>query len=295
MSTKIMFTLARLTDVVFACRLHVSIFTLAAVWGWSRMVSTSVLSQDYFIAPVIITCIYLWNRIWDLQEDQVNCPQSTPHFARFRWPILVLAPLIGIGCIGLATSSGPAIAPIILVIVLLVGFAYSAPMLPGLPGRRLKEFYIVKNITSALGWIVLVTLYPALHAEVALHTGFLLGAAILFIGVWTVEIVWDIRDIEGDKKAGVATLPTIIGPVKTSYWIGALNLISTTMVLIGLKLDLLAPVWYLALSNNILVTCWVSLGAVRLQRQRLWSHSLVIAQTGLFAAAGVLSFWLNAP
>jgi 4-hydroxybenzoate polyprenyltransferase len=281
-------------DAIFACRLHVSVFTLAAVWGWSRMFSTTVLAEDYLIAPLIITCIYLWNRAWDLQEDQINCPHSTQYFVRLRGPILILAPLVGIGGIALASSRGPVLAAIILTIVLLVGFAYSAPMLPGLPGKRLKEFYLIKNLTSALGWIVLVTLYPALHAGIALPAGFLLGAAILFIGVWSVEIIWDIRDLEGDQQAGVATLPNILGLAKTAYWIGALSLISTAMVLIGLKLDLLAPVWFLALSNNILVTCWVSLGAVRLQRRRLWSHGLVVAQTGLFAAAGILAFWINA-
>ena len=279
----------KLLDVIFACRLHVSIFTLVVVWGWGRIFSSSVLVEDYFITPLIISCIYLWNRVWDLQEDQINCPQSTRYFTRFKRPIIILTTLLGISGIALSTIHGPVLAAVILSLVLLIGFAYSAPMLPGFPGKRLKDFYLIKNLTSALGWIVLVTIYPALHANAPLHNGYLLGIAILFLEVMIVEIIWDIRDQIGDQQAGVITLPNVLGPVKTAYWIGALCLISTTMILIGLQLTLLSPVWYLALGNNLLVAYGIRLGTVRLQRHRIWSHSLVVAQTGMFAIAGLLT------
>ena len=284
-----------LVAVLFACRLHISLFTLAAVWGWSRLFATQVLPEDYLIAPLIMSCVYLWNRAWDLQEDSINCPDSTRHFERARHFILALAPLIGVVCIGLAALRGPLLAPLALVVILLVGFAYSAPFLPGRPNRRLKDFCHVKNLTSALGWVVLVTLYPALHAAGPLSAAYLLGSVILFLAVWTVEIIWDIRDVEGDRQAGVITLPVALGPAGANRWIWGLNILGAITILAGLGLKLLPQAWYLALVNNALIAGWARLGADRLQQGRFWSHGLVVAQTGLIAAAGFLALWLQRP
>lgn len=152
--------------------------------------------------------IYIFNKATDMQEDAINLaglPIEKKHYRQviiaaliclvvpipflFQWPTLLIL-YIGLGGIG---------------------YFYSKPLKFWSYRRRLKDVFFVKNAVSAASWGAVPALVPALYQgqELGIET-FLIWLNTFFF-VFAIEVVWDIRDIEGDKAAGVKTIPNVYG------------------------------------------------------------------------------------
>lgn len=99
--------------------------------------------------------------------------------------------------------------------------AYSTRLIPGLP--RLKDIPVMKNVTVAVSWAVVCTLIPGMQME---PTKIGLIAIIMYFMMvrdFTATVLYDIRDVEGDRRSAVRTLPVILGPSYTSKILFILN------------------------------------------------------------------------
>lgn len=156
----------------------------------------------------LFSFIYIFNKATDLKEDTVNIsglPIAAQHYRRvmiislicfllplpflFEWPNLLYLYL------GLSV----------------VGYLYSVPLrIIGLH-QRLKDILFVKNAVSAASWGAIPALVPALYNDQTLSLSAFILWLNYFIFIFAVEVVWDIRDIDGDKASGVKTLPNVFG------------------------------------------------------------------------------------
>jgi len=153
--------------------------------------------------------VNLLNRVVDLREDTVNEIPGTAfvdrHQRAIRW--LGLAALAG--SFVASHLIAPAITPLRLAFHAL-GLSYNWPLLPG--RRRIKQLYLWKNVASATGFIITVFGYPLASAPATLPTpAILYTASFFFLFELSYEVIYDLRDMPGDRRAGVRSFPVVHG------------------------------------------------------------------------------------
>lgn len=216
-------------------RLHiVAIAGLAAVvFGWLfdahlGWVAGGLVAFDWCI-------LNLFNRIADVPEDEKNGVPGTD-FVRQNAGLLMRGTFIAllVSLIGARPLGTPLM--ILRVAFHAGGFAYSFPTF----FRRIKEMFLVKNVFSGLLFIASVVGYPiALSgkapplAEIAFLCAFFLPLEI------TYELIYDLRDVEGDAATGLVTLPVKWGERRTRALIELLLALSAAALLVGFLLGAL--------------------------------------------------------
>jgi 4-hydroxybenzoate polyprenyltransferase len=172
--------------------------------------------------------IYAFNRFTDATEDSTNDParasSSTPVHG------LVLVSMLAIGALARELGSRGPLALGYLVGILLVGAAYSIPITPWCVGGtwrwlRFKDLLFVKNIVVALVWTSAFFLSPVLCAtgHTMLPIRVLPLAIGFFLAYFANVLFCDFRDLEGDRTAGVRTLPVQYGVRRCYLGIASVN------------------------------------------------------------------------
>ncbi len=115
----------------------------------------------------------------------------------------------------------------ILIVSIILGifaFMYSWPLLPFKQKKRLREFGWLKIIVLAGVWTIVTSVLPILYAHKQI-SDYPFEILIRFLFIFTLCIVFDIRDMHADQADNITTLPNIVG-MKNSY-----HLINITLVL----------------------------------------------------------------
>lgn len=179
-----------------------------------RLTSENLFPLIFSFLAIFLACLYslMTNNCADRDTDAVTNPQKpsvqrtidSTTFQALSWIVL-----------GLATLYSWAAGPIYLFLILLfIGnyFLYSMPPL------RFKRAPFISKILISLNCLIMILLGFYCHGghfDVPLNVvGFFLlwvTAALNFI---------DLKDYEGDKKAGIKTLPVIFGLEKSKIIIG---------------------------------------------------------------------------
>lgn len=233
---------AALADAAAISRAHIlAIGAVAAVvFGW-------ILGGRYLWAVGAIAgldwfLINLMNRVTDLAEDAKNGIRGTARVARHARAITVGAWALLVGSIALGHLVWPALTPW-RIAVQLIGLGYNYPIVPTLRGlTRFKEMYFWKNFGSALLFVLTGFVYPLaiLHADGTprLVSDAAIVALILFFIPFelTYEILYDLRDLEGDRAEGVPTYPVVHGPTVARRIIDGLLLGASAVLMAAVAL-----------------------------------------------------------
>ena len=195
----------------------------------------SFLLQDILSSALLLVAtfflgisVYSLNRVTDLEEDSINLPDKGRFFKKNR-DYLLFASLESINiAVVLAFFINPSAIIVILVAFYIAGFY-------GIGARklRLKNVLLFKNITIAGTMTMAAVLLPLLvQSNIAFIM--LMVAYYIFLNIFIESVLHDVRDIEGDKKAGVRTVPTSLGTNKTRNLLLLLN--STLVVWVAFSL-----------------------------------------------------------
>ena len=125
--------------------------------------------------------------------------------------------------------------------VLLLGLGYSYRIVPTPRGlRRIKEIYGAKNLGSALIFVLTGFAYPlALHERIA-SPAYVALLVLFFVPFEvTFEILYDLRDVDGDRVEGVPTFPVVHGIAASRRAIDALLVVSVLPLAAGLATSVL--------------------------------------------------------
>ncbi len=191
-------------------RLHIvaiaALGTLTFGWlftGERPWLLAAICALDWFL-------VNLLNRVVDLKEDSANRITGVAFVERHRRAILWL----GFGTLFVSLPALWLLVPAILPLRLayhLLGFAYNWPLFPG--GRRIKQLYFWKNTASATGFMLTVFGYPlaALGHPRMSSAGIAAVAAFFFLFELSYEVIYDLRDAEGDAAAQLRTYPVVHG------------------------------------------------------------------------------------
>ncbi|MBN8610292.1 MAG: UbiA family prenyltransferase [Deltaproteobacteria bacterium] len=223
------------SDALSIARYHIVLIAMTAslVFGWLTTGRYGfglalVVGLDWFL-------INLFNKVTDVEEDLENGIPGTERVAKWK---RFLAP----GCfalLGLSFLSHlpfPEITPL-RVIVQLIGLAYSYRLVPTPSGmKRIKQLYFFKNFGSAFLFVLTCLAYPIAIAGWSPTVPWIFVAALaLFFVPFEVsyEILYDFRDLPGDRREGIPTFPVVHGPVIAQRLIDALLVTSVVVIAIA--------------------------------------------------------------
>ena len=279
----------RWIHTVIRARLHIQACSLVAVWAWSHFLGADLDTVTLLVAPLAVASVYLWNRLTDTREDAINCPHELPRASHQNLLLRLSAVVAGSLSLILASASRLPGATALVALVLLLGLLYS-----GFGERqrhiiRLKDMFLIKNLSSASGWSVLTVLYPALFAQRVEKGPLVIAFASMFLSVFIVEVIWDIRDRKGDGAAGIRTIPVRLGLLAAKKTVLAATGLFCLVILLGLMNNSLSLVWLWCLINAALIFLAASSMLDYMQSNRLWSHLLVLVQTSMLLGAGLLT------
>lgn len=215
-------------------RYHIMLVAMAAalVFGWIAtgrylFALTLVVGLDWFL-------INFMNRVTDLAEDLANGIPGTDRVARNARFYTVSAWALMIGSFVAVHLVWPALTPW-RVAVQVIGLGYNYRIVPTPRGlSRFKEMYFFKNFGSSVLFVLTCFVYPLVVGGprlVPLATVVVL--ALFFVPFeLTYEILYDLRDLAGDRAEGVPTYPVVHGPARALQIIDGL-LVGASVVLVA--------------------------------------------------------------
>jgi 4-hydroxybenzoate polyprenyltransferase len=101
-----------------------------------------------------------------------------------------------------------------------VTFLYSAPKIPHPAFSYLREIAVGKTIFLAFAWMHVTTLLPMVLNIKVLNMHHVWFAVNRFFYIYAICILFDYKDIEEDKKAGIKSLITFLPEkgIDTLFW-----------------------------------------------------------------------------
>jgi 4-hydroxybenzoate polyprenyltransferase len=179
--------------------------------------------------------VNLMNRITDLAEDAANGIAGTARVARHRRALTALSAALLVGSFAATHVVWPALTPL-RVAVQVIGLGYNYPIVPTPRGfSRFKEMYFFKNFGSSVLFVLTCFAYPLAVAERVAPWATLACLALFFVPFeLTYEILYDLRDLEGDRREGVPTYPVVHGPERARQIIDGLLVASAAVLVVGL-------------------------------------------------------------
>ncbi len=198
--------------------------------GTASMAAASALALGVPTAPLLLVMAYLFsygaymmNRSTDIDADSVSHPERTAHLGSRRRYL----PVISGGCFVLGYALALTVNFVFflaLLAPLAFALAYSvgSKRLVGVIGvSKLKDKLLVKNLFVSLGWSLVPVLVGFYYLRFALVL-FWLGVFI-FLRLMVNTLIFDVRDVEGDRRAGIKTVPVVYGARRTFLVMGAID------------------------------------------------------------------------
>jgi 4-hydroxybenzoate polyprenyltransferase len=272
-----------LLQAIIRNRFHVAACATAGAWAWGSLLGCTPTALDLVAVAAVVLCTYQWNRLTDRREDAVNCPDelavSMSHRRAIETACLALLAMVGaIVAIERSPAKGAVLAA-----SLLLAYGYGS-------GPRLKARLLLKNVSSSFGWTLLTVVYPALGVLPLRSAALWLAFFCMFGAVMVVELLWDLRDVAGDRAAGIRSLPVVAGNKATLAVLFVVNTIPALLVLLGIATHVLRVAWIFVLINTALVSAvLIVFGDDFSGPRRRWTHLLVIVQSLLLVGLGAVS------
>lgn len=224
-----------LSEALSIARYHIMLVAMFAsvVFGWIATghrfwALTLVVALDWFL-------INLMNRITDIDEDLKNGIPGTERVARRKRALTIASAVLMVGSFAVTHLVWPALTPF-RVAVQVIGLGYNYDIVPTPKGlSRFKEIYFLKNFGSSVLFVLTCFVYPlaANGFQRVVPWSTIVVLALFFVPFeLTYEILYDMRDLEGDRAEGVPTYPVVHGMENARRIIDAL-LVASVLVLIG--------------------------------------------------------------
>ncbi|MBX7226492.1 MAG: UbiA family prenyltransferase [Chitinophagales bacterium] len=200
-------------------RLHVSIMYAFILYN---IIENHTNPKPYL--PLVLAfsiwnyALYLFDRAYDAHLDNLSSTKESLMGKHNRF-FLIFSFLLAFVPLPILLLSNFSLFPFIL--FLPVTFLYNLRIFPG--KKAVKHFFFIKNLYSA---IFIWTLPVVCVLKFYLHLPYTFIQIYLWFWsfVFTVligEIIWDIRDMDGDKQEGLKTVPIVLGLQKTKIIIVA--------------------------------------------------------------------------
>ncbi len=208
---------------------------------------------DLFVFGCTLVVYNLHKAVKRRRSVEVGLPRLT------SWHRQVYALMSFIGLFMMAASFRVLLSEKMLIACATLGFisfAYSMPLLPFKKRKRLRDFGWLKILSLASVWTIVTSVLPMLYWQRHI-SDFPYEIVVRFLFIFSLCIIFDIRDVKDDIASNINTFPQIVG-IKNSYTVINISLIM--FILAGIVQYLRYPLWYrlVAVVITAIVTRYVA-------------------------------------
>lgn len=172
---------------------------------------------------VVYNVHYLIKKSTPELSDQYAWVQKNKRFNYFFF-------LVGILLCALFVCQLPSAVKIACIVLAVISFSYSLPVLPFRNKHRLKDFGWLKLLLLTIVWTTVTAVLPILFWGFD-PVAFPFEILVRFVFLLILCLAFDIRDHQVDLESGIVTLPNKIG-VSNTYML--INLLACFFVLAGI-------------------------------------------------------------
>lgn len=117
------------------------------------------------------------------------------------------------------------------IVLALLSFAYSLPLLPFSEKRKLRDFGWVKILVLSGVWTIVTSVLPIIYWNKPLFA-FPYEVVLRFVLMFILCLAFDIRDMQTDMQAHIYTLPNKIGVRNTYLLIDSMTVLFAVLCLV---------------------------------------------------------------
>lgn len=248
----------------------------------------------YFMAVSFLYffSMYNINHIADKDSVKINEPDRIEFYEENRDILLKIGITSSLGALALSVIFGWT-SFLLMLISICLGIAYSVKIFPSYISRhikyqRLKDIPASKDIFVALAWATVCVLVPA-SAKVWGGINFSIMASFVFVFLisYIRSVLFDIRDIQGDRFVGRETIPILIGKEKTKIFLLTLSGLAAVGLFIFSRIGWLSSLGYLLIIPILYTIFYLFLYHRRIISQGLSCEGVV---DGKFILTGIIAF-----
>jgi len=210
---------------------------LAVIAFLEVAIVTELLSLRWTAAPVVAAllsfAVYGNDRVADVEIDSKTAPERAAFVDRHRQLLYALSALAYGLAVALAVLGGP-VAFALALVPGIVWVCYAKELMPGGVGiDRLKQVFLLNTGLVAGAWGLVVVCLPVAFAGAAVTPTTALVFLIFSLAVVVDVEIPNVRDREGDREAGIKTLPVILGVRGTRYALYGVTAVAGGLVAFG--------------------------------------------------------------
>lgn len=173
---------------------------------------------DLLLVSLLLTfTVYNLNKLTDIKEDSINVPERGGFIEKNKHCVIFAVIASYVSALTLSFLQNP-FAIFIILFPFCIGILYSIKI----SNFRLKDITGIKNIVVALSWAVAGTFLP-LAISCRDFILILLIFYFFFTKLFINTVLFDVRDIEGDRISSVRTIPVVFGRKRTKNLLLILN------------------------------------------------------------------------
>ncbi|MCE1273910.1 MAG: UbiA family prenyltransferase [Chlorobiales bacterium] len=251
-------------------KLHLSLLSALAAASWSAYFDIPINRWAIISVFFLTFSIYQDNRLTDDIEDAINDPESLVNAVRNEVLIIYV------------------VYYLISIVSLVIAFLYRR--LDG--ARRLKDLYIVKNLTPPLDWATALVFLPLFYNGRPLSLKAWICWGYVFVSAFFIEVMWDMRDRRGDLVSGIRTIGNSFTFRQTKRLLITLSIITGVLIVWFTFGKILPASSYFLLLNNVAVMIIASLYREEQEQfMRKISDLTIVLATVLFLSFGLVAFY----
>ena len=171
--------------------------------------------------------VYNLDKLLDVKEDSINLPERARFFSINKKSVTYVTIISYFAALSFSFLQN-LLAFFVILTPLCIGLIYSIKI----SNFRLKDILAVKNIAVASSWALMGTFLP-LAVLYGYISKIMLIFYFFFIKLFVNTVIFDVRDIKGDRISGVRTIPVVFGREKTKNLLLGLN--STLIIWLALS------------------------------------------------------------
>ncbi len=202
------------------------------------------------VAVLVTFTIYTHNKLTDLEEDAVNDPGRVDFVTSKRGVFAGLSAGAYLLALGVAALGGVRAFALTL-FPGVVAVLYSERVIPFGDVERLKDVLVFNTGAVALAWAVPLTYLPLAFADAPALAGSAFVLAFLFLRTFVGVEFFNVRDVAGDRREGVGTLPVAFGVRSTQRALYGLDVLSLGVLAAGGLLGVLPRLAALAVAPGV--------------------------------------------
>jgi 4-hydroxybenzoate polyprenyltransferase len=281
----------RVADGLFANRFHVIAMPALCTLLWGIALSWRLPLAYYVMITLSVAAAYWYNILTDRDEDEVN----DSHRGRLIDPYRSYTPMLVWACMAgslvLAVRAGWQVVALGFVLNLF-GWRYGARIpKPGGGSFRIKAIPWLKNVYSCMFWSIGLMISPAIYLSQPLGADLVLPVYCMFMLTFFVELLWDVRDESGDARAGLRTIPLVLGQRFSFRLLHAVNILAFVPLAWAIWSGRLPSSYWAMVTYGALVHVYL-LWFARTRERQLASHVHLLLGTVAIVVTLALS-WLG--